>query len=70
VMNVAFANGWIKDDNGRILIYYATADTRLHVAVSDVGRLVDYCMHTPEDGLTTSASVETIKRLVEKNRRR
>ena len=68
VMNVAFANGWIKDDDGRVLIYYATADTRLHVAVSSVDRLIDYCMNTPEDGLTTSASVETIKRLIAKNK--
>ena len=68
VMNVAFANGWIKDEDGRVLIYYASADTRLHVAVSDVDRLIDYCMHTPEDGLTTTASVETIKRLIAKNR--
>ena len=67
VMNVAFANGWIKDDDGRVLIYYATADTRLHVAVSSIDRLIDYCMNTPEDGLTTSASVETIKRLIKKN---
>ena len=67
VMNVAFSNGWIKDDDGRVLIYYASADTRLHVAVSTVDRLVDYCMNTPEDGLTTSASVETIKKLIEKN---
>ena len=68
VMNVAFANGWIKDEDGRVLIYYASADTRLHVAVSDIDRLIDYCMHTPEDGLTTTASVETIKRLNKKNR--
>ena len=68
VMNVAFANGWIMDDDGRVLIYYATADTRMHVAVSSVERLVDYCLHTPEDGLTTAASVETIKRLVAKNK--
>ena len=68
VMNVAFANGWIKDPDGRVLIYYATADTRLHVAVSSVDRLIDYCMNTPEDGLTTAASVETIKRLIKKNR--
>lgn len=67
VMNVAFSNGWIKDDDGRVLIYYATADTRLNVAVSTVERLIDYCMNTPEDGLTTSASVETIKRLIAKN---
>ena len=58
---------WIMDDDGRVLIYYATADTRLHVAVSDVDRLTDYCLHTPEDGLTTAASVETIKRLIAKN---
>ena len=69
VMNVAFANGWIKDDDGRVLIYYATADTRLHVAVSDVDRLIDYCMHTPEDKFFTASSVETIKKLVAKNRK-
>ena len=68
VMNVAFANGWIKDDDGKVFIYYASADTRLHVATSTVERLVDYCMNTPEDGLTTSASVETIKKLIAKNR--
>ncbi len=68
VMNVAFSNGWILDDDGRVLIYYATADTRLHVAVSSLERLVDYCLHTPADGLTTAASVETIKALVRKNR--
>lgn len=67
VMNVAFANGWIKDEDGRVLIYYASADTRLHVATTTVDRLVDYCMNTPKDGLTTSASVETIKRLIAKN---
>ena len=68
VMNVAFSNGWIKDGDGRVLIYYASADTRMHVAVSSVDRLIDYSMNTPVDGLTTSASVETIKRLIAKNR--
>jgi len=68
VMNVAFSNGWIMDDDGRVLIYYATADTRLHVAVSSVERLIDYCMNTPEDGLTTAASVVTIKQLIRKNK--
>ena len=68
VMNVAFANGWIKDVNGRVLIYDASADTRLHVAVSSENQLIDYCMKTPEDGLTTTASVETIKALVRKNK--
>ena len=69
VMNVAFSNGWILDDDGRVLIYYATADTRLHVAVSSLDRLIDYCMNTPKDGLTTGASVETIKRLIAKNKK-
>ncbi len=68
VMNVAFSNGWIADDDGRVFIYYASSDTRLHVATSTIDRLVDYCMNTPQDGLTTTASVETIKRLIEKNR--
>ena len=77
VMNVAFANGWIADgeaadgvhgDNDRVLIYYASSDTRMHVAESTVGRLADYCMNTPQDGLFTAASVETIKALVAKNR--
>lgn len=68
VMNVAFANGWIPTPDGRLFIYYASADTRLHVATSTIDQLVDYCLHTPEDGLTTGASVKTIKALVAKNK--
>ena len=68
VMNVAFANGWIADEDGKVFIYYATADTRLHVATSTVDKLIDYCMNTPEDGYITAASVETIKKLIAKNR--
>ena len=68
VMNVAFSNGWIADEDGRVFIYYASSDTRLHVATSTIDRLVDYCMNTPQDGLTTTASVKTIMRLIEKNR--
>ena len=68
VMNVVFSNGWIADEDGRVFIYYASSDTRLHVATSTIDRLVDYCMNTPQDGLTTTASVKTIKRLIEKNR--
>lgn len=67
VMNVLFTNGWIKDEDGRVLIYYASSDTRLHVAESTVDRLVDYCMNTPEDGLSTGESVKTINRLIDKN---
>ena len=68
VMNVVFANGWIADDDGKVFIYYASSDTRMHVATSTIDRLVDYCLNTPEDGFTTSASVETIKRLIAKNK--
>ena len=67
VSNVLFSNGWIADDDGTVYIYYASSDTRMHVAVSTVDKLVDYCMNTPEDGLSTTASVETLKRLIDKN---
>lgn len=67
VMNVVFANGWIADGDGRVFIYYASSDTRLHVATSTVDRLVDYCMNTPADGLRTGLSVETINHLIDKN---
>lgn len=68
VMNVAFANGWIADEDGKVFIYYASSDTRMHVATSTIDKLIDYCMNTPEDGYFTAASVETIKALVAKNR--
>ncbi len=67
VMNVLFTNGWIVDEDGKVFIYYASSDTRMHVATSTVDRLVDYCMNTPQDGLTTSESVNTINRLIDKN---
>ena len=67
VMNVAFANGWIADEDGKVFIYYASSDTRLHVATSTVERLVDYCLHTPADGLRTGLSVEAINHLIDQN---
>lgn len=67
VMNVAFSNGWIADEDGKVFIYYASADTRLHVATTTVDQLLDYCLNTQEDGLMTSASVEKINALVAKN---
>ena len=67
VMNVAFSNGWIADEDGTVFIYYASSDTRLHVATSTIEKLIDYCLNTPQDGYCTSASVETIKRLISKN---
>ena len=67
VMNVLFSNGWIADEDGTVYIYYASSDTRLHVAVSSVDRLVDYCLHTEPDGLRTGRSVEALNRLIDKN---
>ena len=68
VMNVLFANGWIVDEDGRVFIYYASSDTRMHVATSTVARLVDYCLHTPADGLRTGLSVQAVNRLVDMNK--
>ena len=68
VMNVLFANGWIADEDGKVFIYYASTDTRLHVATSTVDRLVDYCLNTPPDGLRTGESVMAINRLIDLNR--
>lgn len=67
VMNVLFSNGWIADEDGKVFIYYASSDTRMHVATSTIDRLVDYCFNTPQDGLTTGQSVATINRLIDKN---
>lgn len=68
VSNVLFSNGWIADEDGTVFIYYASSDTRLHVAVSTVDRLVDYCLNTPVDGLRSATSVETINKLIDNNR--
>lgn len=70
VSNVLFTNGWIADDDGTVYIYYASCDTRMHVAVSTVDRLVDYCLNTPEDRLRTGLSVETLNQLIDKNQRK
>ena len=69
VSNVLFSNGWIADDNGKVYIYYASSDTRMHVAVSDVERLADYVMKSPEDQYTTAASVQTIINLIDHNKK-
>lgn len=69
VSNVLFSNGWIADEDGKVFIYYASSDTRLHVATSTLDKLVDYCMNTPQDGYCSSASVETLKRQIAKNLR-
>lgn len=68
VSNVLFSNGWIADEDGTVFIYYASCDTRMHVAVSTVELLVDYCMNTPEDGLRSAASVAKINELIDRNK--
>jgi len=67
VSNVVFTNGLVARDNGEVLIYYASSDTRCHVAKTTVDRLVDYVLNTPEDGLRSYASVETRSKLIEAN---
>lgn len=68
VGNVLFSNGWISEENGGVYIYYASSDTRMHVAKSTLDILVDYCKHTPVDKLTSRGSVEEIINLIEKNK--
>lgn len=68
VSNVAFSNGWILDDDGTVFIYYASSDTRLHVATSSLDRLLDYCINTPEDGFRSAASVENLKAIIQRNK--
>lgn len=68
VSNVLFSNGWIADEDGTVYIYYASSDTRMHVATSTIDRLVDYCLHTPADEFRSTASVKNICKLVEANK--
>jgi 4-O-beta-D-mannosyl-D-glucose phosphorylase len=67
VSNVIFCNGAVARANGELLIYYASSDTRCHVARTTVDKLVEYCRTTPEDGLRSRRSVEARMKLIEKN---
>ena len=69
VSNVVFSNGWIKDDDGKVFIYYASSDTRMHVATSSVDQLVDYCMNSPQDRFHSHLSVKTINELINANKK-
>lgn len=68
VSNVLFSNGWITDEDGTVYIYYASSDTRMHVATSTIERLIDYCRHTPEDRLRSTTSVKSIYDIIEANK--
>ena len=67
VSNVLFCNGWIHDDDDKVYIYYASSDTRMHVAVSGIELLVDYVKNTPSDGMRSATSVGTINDIIKKN---
>jgi 4-O-beta-D-mannosyl-D-glucose phosphorylase len=67
VSNVLFSNGWIADDDGKVYIYYASSDTRMHVAVSSVDRLLDYCLNTPPDGYRSATSIQQLSLWISKN---
>ncbi|MEP6728926.1 MAG: glycosidase, partial [Bacteroidota bacterium] len=66
VSNVVFSNGWIMDGD-KVFIYYASSDTRLHVATTTIDRLLDYAVNTPADGFTSAKSVDTIIDLIKRN---
>ena len=68
VSNVVFSNGWIADEDGRVFIYYAASDSRIHVATSTVDQLLDYVLHTPEDGWRSAATVQRIHHLIDQNK--
>ncbi len=67
VSNVLFSNGWIADDDGKVFIYYASSDTRLHIATSTIDRLVDYVINSPADGFRSEETVNIINRMIDKN---
>ncbi|MDN3580064.1 glycoside hydrolase family 130 protein [Mucilaginibacter flavus] len=68
VSNVVFCNGWIADEDGKVFIYYASSDTRMHVATTTVDKLIDYVVNTPADGFRSSTSVDTIYGIVDRNK--
>ncbi len=67
VSNVVFTNGVIADDDGRVYIYYASSDTRMHVAATDTERLCDYVFNTPEDPLRSPDCVRQRIALIRRN---
>lgn len=67
VSNVVFSNGWIADEDGKVFIYYASSDTRMHVATSTIDQLVDYVINTPEDQFTSAETVKSIYKQVQQN---
>jgi len=67
VSNVVFSSGAIAREDGSVFLYYASSDTRIHVAVSSIERLLDYVTHTPPDALRSAACVEQRLELIRRN---
>jgi len=65
--NIVFSNGWVACEDGTVFIYYASGDTKVHVAVSSLDRLLDYVLNTPEDPLLSAGSVQQRLALIRKN---
>ena len=68
VSNVIFCNGWIENQDGTVYIYYASSDTRMHVATSTIKKLIDYVKNNPEDGLRSDFSVDTLSKIIFNNK--
>jgi len=68
VSNVLFSNGLVLQEDGTLLIYYSSSDTRSHVASTDLNRILDYAVNTPMDPLRSALCVEQRIELIEKNR--
>lgn len=67
VSNVVFTNGAIARENGDVFIYYASSDTRMHVAVTTIDKLKDYVFNTPQDPLRSVECVAQRCDLIQKN---
>ncbi|NLJ67580.1 MAG: glycosidase, partial [Clostridiales bacterium] len=67
VSNVVFSNGAIVNDKNEVFIYYASSDTRLHVATTTIEKLTYYVFNTPSDPLRSVDCVKQRCELIEKN---
>ena len=67
VSNVAFCNGMVSREDGELLIYYASSDTRTHVARTTVEKMLDYVTNTPPDPLRSAGAVNQRMALIRRN---
>ena len=67
VSNIVFSNGWIRDETDGVFIYYASSDSRVHVATTTVQQLLDYTLNTPEDPLYSADCVAQRIELARRN---